>query len=200
MVSRERPLITVVTATGLEYAQARKALPDSIAVIRAGISLRTSRERVNGIAISCGLAGGLRDDLPTGTVLVPHTIALEDGTEVPCDAQLVQKLSDTARTLGRRVQNEPLLTSRALVHGPRRAQWAARGFAGVDMESGFIAAERLACVRVVLDTPHREIAPAWLDGKRAAVTPRAWIDLPFLIKNGPRSAWAAAEVIAAAFG
>lgn len=199
MVSSERAPITVVTATGLEYAQARKALPRQIGVVRAGISLKSSNARITGIAISCGIAGGLRDDLPTGTVIVPRSIGRSDGAVRACDEELVDALTRAAQSIGCRVVNDPLLTSESFVRGARRSHFAQRGFAGVDMESASIHADRFACVRTILDTPSREISEAWLSGMRAAFTPRAWLDLPFLIKNGPRAARTAANVIAAAF-
>ncbi len=194
---QQLPLVTLVTATGLEYAQARKALPAHVPVLRAGIALRTSSTRINGLAISCGLAGGLRADVPTGAVLIPRRVVRTDGSSVQCDEEGVECLLSAARTLGHTPIDAPLLTSRSFVHGKERAQLAQRGFAGVDMESGAIQADRLACVRVVLDTPVREISPAWLSGLRVVFTPRAWFDLPFLLRNGPRGAYTAAAIVAA---
>lgn len=191
-------MITVVTATGLETAAARKLLPAHVRVMRAGISLRNMRERLDGIAVSCGVAGGLRVDLPTGTVLVPRSFLRPDGTIVHCDADLVESFLAAAHSLGHEAVDAPLLTSATFVHGPARAIWADRGYAGVDMETGLLDAERLACVRVVLDTPGREISPAWGTPGRAAIDPRAWRDLPFLAREGPRCAQIAASVIACA--
>lgn len=188
-------MITVVTATRLETAEARKALPATIRVVEAGISLQRSAGPIQGIAISCGLAGGLRDDLPTGAILIPRTVCRPDGTSLACDPALVESLIAAARALGHEPIDAPLLTSATLVHGSERARWAARGFAGVDMETGIIQADRLACVRVVLDTPRREISPAWQRPASAMLRPRAWLDLPFLAREGPRGARLSARVV-----
>ncbi|HET7815402.1 MAG TPA: hypothetical protein VFL13_13630 [Candidatus Baltobacteraceae bacterium] len=198
MVPDERLRVTVVTATGLEYSQARKVLGDRVALVRAGIAMRRNGHFIEGTAISCGLAGGLRPDLPTGTILIPSRIGCEDGSFVACDETMTRNLRAAAARLRLRVDRSDLLTTAALVHGERRVAYASAGFGGVDMESGLLDAQRIACVRVVLDTPEREISPAWVNGVRAAVTPSAWRDLPFLMKNGPRCARTAAEVIAEA--
>jgi hypothetical protein len=167
-------------------------------VLQAGISLRRLVDPIDGAAISCGLAGGLRDDLSTGTVLVPHSVQRPDGTTMVCDAQMVESLKAAARALGHEPVDAPLLTSATLVHGDERRRWAALGFAGVDMETGIIRADRLACVRVVLDTPRREIAPQWQRPASVFLHPRAWVDLPFLAREGPRCARLSARIIAQA--
>lgn len=191
----EAPSITIVTATSVEARAARKALP-SLRVVEAGIGLRRG-VKVDGIAISCGLAGGLRRDLPTGTIVIPRIVRRPDGTTLPCDAELTERLSEAAHELGYEPVNEPLLTSVSLIHGDARAIYAGE-FAAVDMETGLIHAERVACVRVILDTPLREISPAWLNPRTAMFQPRAWSDLPFLAREGPRCAAIAASVIACA--
>ena len=188
--------LTVVTATRVEAQAARKALSPGVRVVECGISLARQCE-FDGIAMSCGLAGGLRDDFPTGTVIVPARVRRPDGTMLECDAELTASLTTAARDLGYRVANDPLITSAGLVHGAERAAWAPE-YAAVDMETGLIRAERIACVRVILDTPQREISPAWLTPLRAAFTPSAWRDLPFLAREGPRCSAIAAAVIAAA--
>ena len=199
MVSAQRVrVITVVTATAVEYAAAKAVLPQTVRVIRAGISLRRSRVHINGSAISCGLAGGVRDDVPTGAVLIPRIVRRSDGAAIQCDPALVEALIAASRTLGHEPMDAPLLTADALVHGPNRATYASAGISGVDMETGFIDAQRLACVRVVLDTPKREISPAWLHPASIVFHPGAWRDLPFLAREGPRCARRAASVIARA--
>ena len=191
-------MITVVTATGVETSAARKALPADVRVVQAGIALAGSDARIEGIAISCGLAGGLRDDLPTGTVLVPRSVRRPDGTLLQCDEELSLALRRAAEALGYVPVDAPLVTSASLVHGAERAHWAAQGFAAVDMETGLISADAVACVRVVLDTPQREISPAWERPASVLFQPRAWRDLPFLAREGPRCASIAARIIAAA--
>jgi hypothetical protein len=66
------------------------------------------------------------------------------------------------------------------------------------METGLLHAPRVACVRVILDTPLREISPAWGNPARALLDVRAWRDLPFLMREGPRCAAVAARVAVSA--
>lgn len=195
-IALDRRDVTIVTATGVEYAAARKAAPLEVRVVEAGIALARTLD-FGEIAISCGLAGGLRADLPTGSVVIPNLVQRPDGSELECDAQLSALLRAAARRLGYEPVDAPLLTSATLVRGRERLQWADR-FAAVDMESGLIAARRVACVRVVLDTPQREISSAWLRPGSVPFHPRAWRDLPFLAREGPRCARIAASVTAEA--
>lgn len=148
------------------------------------------------LAISCGVAGGLRDDVPTGAAVIPHRVTRPDGSCMECDAPTVRALTDAALELGYRVVHDPLVTTMMLVHGAQRASLAARGYAAADMETGLIRAPRVACVRVILDTPAQEISPLWLEPLRALLHPPAWSDLPFLMREGPRCAAAAARIAA----
>lgn len=191
-------MITIVTATGLEFSAARRAVGRDIPVIRAGVGLRGQQRAIAGAAISCGLAGGLREDLPTGTVLIPRSVTRPDGTRLDCDAHMRAALIAAAGQLGHRVVEDPLITSEAIVHGRERAHLARSGYAGVDMETGRIIAQRIACVRVILDTPVNELSPAWQHPARVVLTPKAWRDLPFLARAGPRCARLAAAIAARA--
>jgi hypothetical protein len=175
---------------------ARKVLPPNVRVVQCGIAADRSRN-FGEIAISCGLAGGLRNDLPTGTVVIPRRVRRPDGTMLVCDSEISAMLRDAAQRLGHDAVDDPLLTSKTLVHGTERTKWADE-YAAVDMETGLICATRVACIRVILDTPEREISPAWLKPAQAMLTPSAWRDLPFLAREGQRCARLAAEIIAAA--
>jgi hypothetical protein len=167
-----------------------------VRIIECGIGANRSVD-VGEIAISCGLAGGLRSDLPTGTVVIPRSVRRPDGTTLICDPEIGDLLRDAADRLGHDPIDAPLLTSTSLVHGSERSRWAPE-YAAVDMETGLISARRIACVRVILDTPEREISPVWVKPVQAIFTPSAWRDLPFLLREGPRCARLAAEIIAAA--
>ena len=191
--------LTVVAATGLEARAARRALPQTVRVLRAGIGATDlPAGPLAGAVISCGLAGGVRRDLPTGTVLVPREIEHPDGSRRICDAALVAALVAGAAALRSDAVTGILATSRTLVHGSERAPYAARGVVAVDMESALIDAERIAAVRVVLDTPERELSAAWLHPLRVLIEPQAWPELPWLMREGPRCARLAAAVIAQA--
>ena len=190
--------VTIVAATSVEARAVRRVASANVRVVESGIALR-KQPRFDGLAISCGLAGGLRDGVPTGTVLVPQRVRRPDGSELLCDDVAVRALTDAAQQLGFAVLSDPLVTASTLVYGgSERAALAAQGFAGVDMETGVISASRVACVRVILDTPQREISPVWLTPVRAMFAPRAWPDLPFLMREGPRCSAIAANIAARA--
>ncbi|MGA8841617.1 MAG: hypothetical protein WB491_14110, partial [Candidatus Aquilonibacter sp.] len=76
--------------------------------------------------------------------------------------------------------------------------WAARGFAGVDMESARILVESIAVVRVILDTPQNELSSAWLHPARAILNPRNWREAMWLSREAPKCADLAGRLIAAA--
>lgn len=190
---RVRVIVTIVAATNVEARAARRLAPAGVHVVECGIALE-KHAQFDGLVISCGLAGGLRAGLRTGTVLVPARVRRPDGSELQCDAAAVEALTRAAVRLGFTVVQDPLVTNSALVYGAERAQWAEQGYAGVDMETGLLQAPRVACVRVVLDTPEREISPAWVQPARAMLQPRAWLDLPFLMREGPRCSRIAARV------
>lgn len=187
--------LTVVAATSLEARALRRALPKGIRLLETGIALRTARP-ASSMVIGCGLAGGVRDTLPTGTVVIPRFVGLPDGTRITCDAELNELLVTAAARLGHQCVDDPLLTTAEMVTGAARADVARAGYVAVDMESGLISAPRFACVRVILDTPLREISPQWTQPWRALSTPALWGELPFLMREGPRCARIAARIVA----
>ena len=192
--------VAVVTATALEAKAARRALP-GIRIYEAGVAMAERRGDAFGnaaIVISCGLAGGLHARYPSGTVLVPGEVRRPDGTLLVCDPEVVAVLRSAARGLGYEPVNDPLLTFPTIVRGGERAVWASAGYAGVDMETGLIDAPRIAAVRVILDTPLRELSAEWLRPRRALLNPRNWPEALWLAREAPRCARRAAEVVAAA--
>jgi len=168
-------------------------------VVRVGVGVSRPPGLLAGPVVSCGLAGSLRSDVPLGTVLVPECVLRRDGSARRCDPALVEALVAGARRLGVEPVQEPMLTSETLITGAERAVWAARGCVAADMETGLLGVDRLASVRVVLDTPGRELSAAWQRPARAIWQPRAWADLPWLLREGPRCARLAADVLALAF-
>lgn len=196
-VVRDPRAVVVVAATGVEAKALRRSLPAE-RVYESGIALARGKVPPCDLAISAGLAGALRTGLATGTVLVPRRIGTAGGAVRECDRAFVERALAAARARGFDVCDEPLLTAERLVHGAERARWARSGFAAVDMESALIDAPSVACVRIVLDTPEREISPAWEHAWRVFLTPAAWRDLPFLAREGPKCAARSAQVIAAA--
>lgn len=190
----------VVAPTRLEAREARRALP-AVRVVRCGVScsrVPPADPALSGTVVTCGVAGAVRPELPVGTVLVPERVLRPDGGAIECDRALVAVLSAAARRLGLEPVTAPMATTRELVTGAGRAALAERGCASADMETGLLAARRLASIRVVLDGPEHELHDAWGRPARVLWTPAAWPQLPWLAAEGPRCARLAARVLAAA--
>ncbi|HLY02515.1 MAG TPA: hypothetical protein VKR56_08450 [Candidatus Cybelea sp.] len=193
------PGITLIAATSLECNALRRVLPEA-RVVQVGIALADLRAPLGDTIVSCGLAGGLRSDLPTGTLLIPREVRRPDGDALLCDAELVEALAEGARSLGIEPVFAALLTTDSIVNGAARDMWAAQGFAGVDMETGRLAAPRVAAVRVILDTPHHELSAEWRTPLRAMLNPRNWPQAAWLAREAPRAARLAALVLGATQG
>jgi hypothetical protein len=191
--------VTLVAATGIECAALRRRLRD-IRIVETGIALAKVRSGFGATVVSCGVAGGLRDDLPTGTVLIPREVRRPDGSLLRCDRDLVELFARSCRRLRIEPVFDPLLTAGKIVRGSARAHWAAQGYAGVDMETGRIDAPRVAAVRVVLDTPQREISSDWQAPLLAILRPWNWPQVLWLAREAPRAAALAASVVVAAQG
>lgn len=189
----------LIAATEPEYRALRRALPEA-RIVKTGVGLSQLREDLGDCVVSCGLAGGLRADLPTGTVLIPHEVGRPDGGTLHCDDELVEMLAQGARSLGIEPRFDTLVTTPSIVSGKERAHWAAQGYAGVDMETGRVVASRVAAVRVILDTPLRELSPAWRNPTFALLNPRNWAEAAWLAREAPRAAERCARVVAAAQG
>jgi len=191
--------ITIVAPLSIEANAVRRELPNA-KVLEGGIALAKLHEPLHGTIVVCGVAGGLRTDVPTGTVLVPRRVRRPDGSELECDAELVAAFAAGARRLGVEPVLDPLLTAATIVNGAARLEWAARGYAGVDMETGLIQAERVAAVRVVLDTPLHELSTDWVNPMRAMLRPSNWPQAVWLASAAPRAARLAARVITQVLG
>jgi 4-hydroxy-3-methylbut-2-en-1-yl diphosphate reductase len=190
--------LVIVAATALEANAVRRAAPE-VRVVQSGVALtRANAVDLGERVVSCGLAGGLRADLASGTVLIPREVRRPNGETLQCDAELVDALYGSARRLGIEPVTDPLLTSERIVNGAERTQWAARGYAGVDMETGRIVASRVAAVRVILDTPLRELSSDWLNPGRALRNPRNWPQALWLARAAPNAARLAARIVAEA--
>jgi hypothetical protein len=194
MVSRESPI--GVAATALEARALRRAAPGA-AIVECGVAFARCDPSSLGVAvISCGLAGGLRPDLATGSLVIADRVRRPNGEVFVCDRALVLALVGTARKYGYEPIVAPIATSATLVTGAERRALAREGYAAVDMESGMIVAPRVAVVRVVLDTPSRELSRAWIRPARALVNPALWGQAVWLAREAPRCARIAAEVAA----
>src|SRR5690242_9182387 len=92
--------VMVIAATRLEANAVRRECPQ-LRVIECGIALvKSDGSQFGDVVISCGLAGGLSGELPTGTVLVPREIERPTGERVSCDRELHGALLGAARQLG----------------------------------------------------------------------------------------------------
>jgi hypothetical protein len=193
--------VTVVVAMGVEARPLRRRAA-GLRLVRAGIGLATLDRALltTDVVFSVGLAGGLAPDLASGTVVIPAQVAREDGTLITCDATWCTALVTASRRLGYPTVTLPLLSADGLVTGAGRALWAGRGFAAVDMETALLAGmvPRVAAVRVVMDTPAREISPAWERPARAVLDPRNWREGAWIARAAPRYSTRAARVVASA--
>jgi hypothetical protein len=169
-------------------------------IVETGIALANAARSLGETVVSCGFAGGLRSDLPTGTLLVPREIRRPGGGTLRCDAELVDAFARSARALGIEPVFDPMLTSDRIVNGAERAHWATQGYAGADMETGLIDAPRLAVVRVILDTPQHELSSDWSTPMIAMLKPWNWPQALWLAREAPRAAALAARVVARAQG
>jgi hypothetical protein len=191
--------VTFIAATPVESKALRRALPHA-RIVETGIALASLRDDLGEIVISYGLAGGLRTGLKTGALLIPRAVRRPHGELLTCDTELVDALAAGARALGIEPLFDPLLTSDHIVAGAERAQWAAQGYAAVDMETGCIQAPRVAALRVVLDTPEREISTDWQRPLLALLKPSNWPQALWLAREAPRAANLAAKVAMATQG
>ncbi len=193
------PAVMLLAATALEARALRRELPDAT-IVTAGVALAKVRAPIGETVVSCGLAGALRDDLPTGTLLLPRVVRRPDGQMLHCDDALVDAFAASARMLGIEPVFDPLLTASEIVHGAARGLWAAQGYAGVDMETGRIDAPRVAAVRVVLDTPRCELSPDWQHPLSAMLKPQNWPQAVWMARHAPGAARLAARVVAQVIG
>lgn len=188
----------MIVATRLEAWAARRAVRGE-RIIEAGAGLRRlPRQELGLVVVTCGLAGAVRPGVPTGAVVIPDRVLRPDGAWLSCDPSLVASLVAAARELGLEPERGPLGTASAFVRGAARATWVERGCVAVDMETGLLTAPRIAAVRVVLDTPERDLSEVWRRPALAFVHPGVWREAIWLSREAPRCARRAAAVLAAA--
>jgi hypothetical protein len=191
--------IVAVCATGLEARGVRRRAPQ-IRVLTVGVGGSAPAGDAS-IVISAGVCGGLLPDQAPGTVVIATSVSDEAGATYACDPALADGLQRAARTLGLDVVTGSLVTTSAMVTGPARALWAGRGHVAVDMESAAAAATapRFGVVRVILDSPRRELSPAWASPGRALRHPANWIDAIWLATHAPGYALRVGAILQAAF-
>lgn len=194
--------IVVLAATGPEARPLRQRLRDvaGVRVEVSGIGLSRWLEGRSSTLVSCGLAGGLDSRLRSGAVVIPDEVGFDDGARHACDPDLVARFRGAAQRRGVVWHSHPLVTVDHVVTGAERALWSDRGYAAVDMESALMVSrsERFAVVRVVLDTPGRELSPAWAHPGRAVARPWLWGEALWLARAVPRLCDLAATIVAEA--
>ncbi len=133
--------------------------------------------------------------------MIPDAIGLPDGRRLACDRRLVDRLRTGAARVGLPFHDGPIVSLPWLVTGEERERWRGAGYLAADMESGPILTEGMpaACLRVVLDTPARELSSLWLRPWTAVTRPSLWPQLLWLSARAPALALRAAAVTAAAF-
>lgn len=196
-MARERVL--AVCAMGVEAWGVRRRAR-GVRVVRVGIGGTTDPGNAS-IVISAGLCGGLLPDQAPGTVVVATSVSDQAGQTHSCDPAVAARLEGAALSLGFPVAIGSLVSTSAMVTGANRGVWAARGHVAVDMESAAAAATapRFGTVRVILDTPRRELSPAWVNPARAARNPANWREAIWLAINTPRYSLRVGAVLQAAF-
>jgi nucleoside phosphorylase len=117
-----------------------------------------------------GCAGGLVDGLAVGDVVVAEEVRRDAGDREDEDVEPVSvhdsaELAAALREAGLSVRNGPLVSADRIVRGrEQRAALGATGALAVDMESWWLGplarVAPFAVVRVVLDTPDRELVSA----------------------------------------
>ena len=174
----------MLAAMGMEWRAIRRALSatgNPAQVVRCGIGLQrwSPPKPPQPAFITCGLAGGLRSDLPPGTVVVAGSVAMEDGEPVACDPDWVAALVAGV--------------------GDARGAWAGKGFVAAEMETALLVptGAPLASLRVILDAPAAEVSEHWVRPGRAAVDPRRWREAMWLAARAPRYTRLAARCLAA---
>jgi Phosphorylase superfamily len=191
--------VVAVCATGLEAWGVRRRAP-GVRVLRVGVGGSAPAGDAS-IVISAGVCGGLLPDQAPGTVVIATNVSDESGAAYACDPAVANRLEEAARALRMDVVTGSLVSTPAMVTGPARALWAGRGHVAVDMESAAAAATapRFGVVRVILDSPQRELSSAWAAPGRAVLHPANWIDAVWLAIHAPGYALRVGAILQTAF-
>ena len=134
-----------VVRTGMGHARAEAAARSLASEIAPG-----------GPVVLAGISGGLDPALAPGEIVVATSVRAPEGEELVLSADDAEAVASALRGAGRSVHLGPIVSSRTLVHGERRAELSRSGALAVDMESAWVARalaeHRLVIVRLVADT------------------------------------------------
>jgi 4-hydroxy-3-methylbut-2-enyl diphosphate reductase len=174
-------------------------------VVRTG---RGAGDRRPGSVLVAGVAGGLRDDLRPGDLVVATEVSAGDAGATTADCPAAPVLAGELRRSGLRVRTGPVVTVDGVVLDPaRRRRLARTGALAVDNESARLLSEdaTTAVIRAVVDTPARPLlrpgtpargVTALASLRRAAPVIDAWaaaVGERELVLAGPRSFCAGVE-------
>jgi 4-hydroxy-3-methylbut-2-enyl diphosphate reductase len=190
-VNAEGARLLVIAPLRIECAAVRRGLPGA-QVLRSGsgaararsTALRAARIPAGAVAVA-GFCGAVVGGLRAGDVVVASEVRGPAGVTACESAPLVAALA----ALGiARVHAGPVVSADHIVRGAERQVLAGEGALAVDMESAWLApaaaGRPFAVLRVVLDTPTREIyrplatlagaVAAWRALRRAAPALALW--------------------------
>jgi 4-hydroxy-3-methylbut-2-enyl diphosphate reductase len=184
--------LLVIAPLRIERAAVRRAVPEAL-VLRSGMGAARARSaalvaaRIPAAAVAvAGFCGALAGGLHAGDVVVASEVRGPAGVTACESGPLVAALA----ALGiEHIHVGPLASVDHLVRGAERWVLADEGALAVDMESAWLApaaaGRPFAVLRVVLDTPAREIyrplttltggVAAWQALRRAAPALALWV-------------------------
>lgn len=177
----DRPLVVAPLALeALIVRSARSGLP----VLHSGMGPRRSSRAVPRITaldprplVVIGFAGALTDASAPGSLVLADRIVPPRGPAIACPA--CEPIARLLRGAGLAITIAPIASNPRIIGGSERARLAARGALAVDMEAAWLARaapDRLAVLRVIVDTPGRDLRrplATIAGGMRAAMALRA---------------------------
>jgi len=164
-LKREAKSINRAAGAHLTVCVAGPGASDAFALLRS-LKLRGFQ-----FVVSAGIAGGLSPSLPSGSLLVPHSVLRSDNEgsylETPVDARWRERLLKRLNADEHKSGQTIIWQEKAALTVEEKARLHARTGAGaVDMESGSLAAAAelhglaFAVVRAVADDAGREVPAA----------------------------------------
>jgi 4-hydroxy-3-methylbut-2-enyl diphosphate reductase len=160
----EHCAVVVAAAMWLEARALRSGAP-AVRVRRTGMGPARSRRAAESLRLDparrlavAGLCGALDPDLEPGDVLVASELRRVGATPIALETERMER---ALACLGVRCKTGVIHSAEGFVRGARRGELHREGVAAVDMESAWLAeaaaGRPLAVLRVVVDTPKREI-------------------------------------------
>jgi 4-hydroxy-3-methylbut-2-enyl diphosphate reductase len=194
-VDAQHARLLVITPLRVERAAVRCGLPGAL-VVRSGMGAARAQAaaqvaaRIPADAVAVvGLCGAVAGGLRPGDVVIAGEVRGPAGV-IACEPRPV--VAALAASGMERIHVGPVASADHVVRGAERGVLAAEGVLAVDMESAWLApaaaGRRFAVLRVVLDTPDRELwrplatltggTAAWRALRRAAPALALWARAP----------------------